>query len=36
MDGDNIEKVGKVGNSENSKGIVADGDKIEKLESMQK
>ena len=36
MDGDNIEKVGKVGKSVNSKGIVMDGVKIEKLEKLAK
>ena len=31
MDGDNIEKVGKVGKSENAKSIVMDGDSIKKV-----
>ena len=36
MDGDNIEKVGKVGHSENSKSLVMDGVKTEKLEKLAK
>ena len=31
MDGDNIQKVGKVGKSETSKNIVMDGVNIEKV-----
>ena len=35
MDGDNIEKVRKVGKSENSMGLVMDGVKIEQLEKLE-